>query len=159
MGEPTCACMQDVRLKCKVYMVRISYEQKPYRRSMIHTWGAEMVASPSIETKAGRDALAKDPNCTGSLGLAISEAVEDAFGREDTKYHLAVCLNNVLLHQTVIGLEAKKQMEKAGVYPDIVIGCVGGGSNFGGIVLPFIKDKIAGKKIRVSRSNLLLVHR
>jgi len=135
-------------LECKVYMVKVSYEQKPYRRSMIHTWGAEVVASPSTETKAGRDALAKDPNCSGSLGLAISEAVEDAAGRDDTKYSLGSVLNHVLLHQTIIGLEAKKQMEKAGVYPDIVIGCVGGGSNFGGIAAPFMKDKIEGKNLR-----------
>jgi tryptophan synthase beta chain len=135
-------------LQCKVYMVKVSYEQKPYRRSMIHTWGAEVVASPSRDTKAGRDALAKNPNSAGSLGLAISEAVEDAAGREDTNYSLGSVLNHVLLHQTIIGLEAKKQMEKAGVYPDIVIGCVGGGSNFGGIALPFIKDKIEGKKLR-----------
>jgi tryptophan synthase beta chain len=135
-------------LQCKVYMVKVSYEQKPYRRSMIHTWGAEVVASPSKDTKAGRDALALNPNSTGSLGLAISEAVEDAVGREDTNYSLGSVLNHVLLHQTIIGLEAKKQMEKAGVYPDIIIGCVGGGSNFGGIVLPFIKDKIGGKKFR-----------
>jgi tryptophan synthase beta chain len=135
-------------LQCKVYMVRVSYEQKPYRRSMIHTWGAEVVASPSNDTKAGRDALAKNPHSSGSLGLAISEAVEDAAGREDTNYSLGSVLNHVLLHQTIIGLEAKKQMEKAGVYPDIVIGCVGGGSNFGGIALPFIKDKIEGKKLR-----------
>ncbi len=135
-------------LQCKVYMVKVSFEQKPYRRSMIHAWGAEVVASPSTDTKAGRDALAKNPKSTGSLGLAISEAVEDAASREDTNYSLGSVLNHVLLHQTVIGLEAKKQMEKAGVYPDVVIGCVGGGSNFGGIALPFIKDKFEGKKIR-----------
>jgi tryptophan synthase beta chain len=135
-------------LKCKVYMVKVSFEQKPYRKSMIQAWGSEVVASPSVDTKAGRDALAKDPKCTGSLGLAISEAVEDAVGRDDTKYSLGSVLNHVLLHQTIIGLEAKKQMEKAGVYPDIVIGCVGGGSNFGGIAAPFVKDKIEGKKIR-----------
>jgi len=135
-------------LQCKVYMVKVSFEQKPYRKSMIQAWGSEIVASPSKDTQAGRDALAKNPNSTGSLGLAISEAVEDAFGREDTKYALGSVLNHVLLHQTVIGLEAKKQMEKAGVYPDIVIGCVGGGSNFGGVAIPFIKDKLAGKKVR-----------
>ena len=136
------------KMECKVYMVKVSYEQKPYRRSMIHTWGAEVVASPSTDTKAGRDALAKNPNSTGSLGLAISEAVEDAAGRQDTNYALGSVLNHVLLHQTIIGLESQKQMEMAGVYPDIVIGCVGGGSNFGGIALPFIKDKIGGKKLR-----------
>ena len=135
-------------LQCKVYMVSVSYEQKPYRRSMIQTWGSEVVPSPSTDTKAGRDALAKDPNSRGSLGLAISEAVEDAATREDTNYSLGSVLNHVLLHQTVMGLEAKKQMKKAGVYPDIIIGCVGGGSNFGGIMLPFMKDKIKGKKLR-----------
>lgn len=135
-------------LQCKVYMVRVSYEQKPYRRSMIQTWGSEVVPSPSNDTKAGRDALAKNPNSTGSLGLAISEAVEDAASREDTNYSLGSVLNHVLLHQTVIGQEAKKQMDKAGEYPDIVIGCVGGGSNFGGIMLPFMRDKIRGKKLR-----------
>jgi len=133
-------------LECKVYMVKVSYNQKPYRRIMMETWGATCVASPSTETKAGRDALAKDPNCNGSLGLAISEAVEDAVGREDTHYSLGSVLNHVLMHQTVIGLEAQKQMEMAGDYPDIIIGCVGGGSNFAGMFLPFAKDKISGKK-------------
>jgi len=135
-------------LDCKVYMVKVSFEQKPYRKSMIQAWGSTVVASPSTDTKAGRDALAKDPQCTGSLGLAISEAVEDAVSRDDTKYALGSVLNHVLLHQTIIGLEAKKQLEKAGVYPDIVIGCVGGGSNFGGIAAPFVKDKLEGKNIR-----------
>ncbi len=135
-------------IKLKVYMVRISYEQKPYRRSMIQAWGGEIVASPSNDTKAGRSILAKDPKSRGSLGMAISEAVEDAATHDDTKYSLGSVLNHVLLHQTVIGQEAKKQMEKAGVYPDIIIGCVGGGSNFAGLALPFIKDKIGGKKFR-----------
>jgi tryptophan synthase beta chain len=135
-------------LECKVYMVRVSYDQKPYRRSMIRTWGAEVVASPSNETNAGRGILEKDPNCTGSLGIAISEAVEDAATHDDTNYSLGSVLNHVLLHQTVIGQEAKKQMERAGEYPDIVIGCVGGGSNFGGIAIPFLKDKFSGKNIR-----------
>jgi tryptophan synthase beta chain len=129
-------------------MVKVSYEQKPYRRSMIQLWGGEVVASPSNETNAGRAVLAKNPNSRGSLGIAISEAVEDAAGREDTKYALGSVLNHVLLHQTIIGQEAKKQMEIAGEYPDLVIACVGGGSNFGGIALPFIKDKIEGKKLR-----------
>jgi len=131
-----------------VYMVKVSFEQKPYRKSMIQAWGSTIVASPSIDTKAGRDALAKDPKSTGSLGLAISEAVEDAVSRDDTKYALGSVLNHVLLHQTIIGLESKKQLEKADVYPDIVIGCVGGGSNFGGIAVPFIKDKLEGKNVR-----------
>ena len=135
-------------LKLKVYMVRISYEQKPYRRSMIRTWGSEIVASPSNDTNAGRSILAKDPNSRGSLGIAISEAVEDAATHDDTNYSLGSVLNHVLLHQTIIGQEAKKQMEKAEVYPDVVIGCVGGGSNFAGLALPFIKDKISGKKLR-----------
>ena len=133
-------------LECKVYMVKVSYNQKPYRRLMMETWGATCVPSPSPDTKAGRDMLAKDPDCPGSLGLAISEAVEDAVGREDTHYALGSVLNHVLLHQTIIGQEAMMQMEMAGDYPDIIIGCVGGGSNFAGMFLPFLKDKISGKK-------------
>ncbi|MHB8105723.1 MAG: TrpB-like pyridoxal phosphate-dependent enzyme, partial [Dehalococcoidales bacterium] len=133
-------------IECKVYMVKVSYNQKPYRRIMMETWGATCIPSPSQETKAGRDALAKDPNCPGSLGLAISEAVEEAFSREDTHYSLGSVLNHVLMHQTVIGQEAMLQMEMAGFYPDILIGCVGGGSNFAGMFLPFAKDKISGKK-------------
>jgi tryptophan synthase beta chain len=136
-------------LECKVYMVRISYEQKPYRRSMMQTWGATVVASPSEDTQVGRRIRAEHPDSLGSLGIAISEAVEDAATREDTKYSLGSVLNHVLLHQTVIGQEAQKQLERAGVYPDIVIGCVGGGSNFGGIALPFVRDKIAGKDLRI----------
>ncbi|HVN48365.1 MAG TPA: TrpB-like pyridoxal phosphate-dependent enzyme [Bacteroidota bacterium] len=147
-GSSLALACQRFGLKCKVYMVKVSFEQKPYRKSMIQTWGSEVIASPSMETKAGRDVLAKDPNSTGSLGIAISEAVEDAVQREDTKYALGSVLNHVVIHQSIIGLEAKKQMEKAGEYPDIVIGCVGGGSNFGGIAAPFVKDKIEGKKIR-----------
>jgi tryptophan synthase beta chain len=133
-------------LKVKVYMVAVSYKQKPYRRVMMETWGAECVPSPSRDTRVGRDMLEKDPECPGSLGLAISEAVEDAVSREDTHYSLGSVLNHVLLHQTVIGLETKKLMEKAGVYPDIIVGCVGGGSNFAGLFLPFVKDKIDGTK-------------
>ncbi|MFA5317010.1 MAG: TrpB-like pyridoxal phosphate-dependent enzyme, partial [Dehalococcoidales bacterium] len=133
-------------LEIKVYMVGISYRQKPYRRIMMETWGAKCVPSPSRDTKAGRDMLAKDPDCPGSLGLAISEAVEDALSREDTHYSLGSVLNHVLLHQTIIGAEAQKQMEMAEVYPDIIIGCIGGGSNFAGMFLPFVKDKIDGKK-------------
>ncbi len=139
------ACNQ-FGLELKVYMVRVSYDQKPYRRIMMETWGAQCVPSPSPDTNVGRNMLAKDPNCTGSLGLAISEAVEDAAPREDSHYSLGSVLNHVLLHQTVIGQEAMKQMEMAGCYPDIIIGCVGGGSNFAGMFLPFVKDKIAGKK-------------
>ncbi len=133
-------------IECKVYMVKISYQQKPYRRLMMNTWGATCVASPSTDTKAGRDALSKDPDCPGSLGLAISEAVEDAATRDDTHYSLGSVLNHVLLHQTVIGQEAMKQMEMADAYPDIIVGCVGGGSNFAGLYLPFVKDKIEGRK-------------
>jgi tryptophan synthase beta chain len=133
-------------LELKVYMVKVSYNQKPYRRMMMETWGAKCVSSPSPDTKAGRDMLAKDPDCPGSLGLAISEAVEDAATREDTHYSLGSVLNHVLLHQTIIGQEAMKQMEMANVYPDIIVGSIGGGSNFAGMFLPFIKDKIEGRK-------------
>jgi tryptophan synthase beta chain len=136
-------------LECKVYMVRISYDQKPYRRSMMQTWGATVVSSPSEDTQVGRRIRAVQPDTLGSLGIAISEAVEDAMSREDTKYSLGSVLNHVLLHQTVIGLEALDQLDMAGVYPDIVIGCVGGGSNFGGIALPFVRDKLAGKNVRI----------
>jgi len=133
-------------IELKVYMVKISYEQKPYRRILIETWGATVVPSPSTDTKAGRDILAQDPECTGSLGLAISEAVEDAATRDDTHYSLGSVLNHVLLHQTIIGEETRKQMEMAGEYPDIIIGCIGGGSNFAGQLLPWIRDKISGEK-------------
>src|SRR5664280_1423385 len=136
-------------LECKVYMVRISYDQKPYRRSMMQTWGATVVSSPSEDTQVGRRIRAVQPDTLGSLGIAISEAVEDAMSREDTKYALGSVLNHVLLHQTVIGLEALDQLDMAGAYPDIVIGCVGGGSNFGGIALPFVRDKLAGKNVRI----------
>jgi tryptophan synthase beta chain len=135
-------------LECKVYMVRVSYEQKPYRRSMMRVWGGEVVASPSMETQAGRDVLAKFPNSRGSLGVAISEAVEDAVHRDDTNYALGSVLNHVLLHQSIIGQEAMKQLAKVDRYPDIVIGCCGGGSNFGGLAFPFLRDKINGKKLR-----------
>ena len=133
-------------IELKVYMVGISYYQKPYRRIMMETWGAKCVPSPSPDTKAGRDMLAKDPDCPGSLGLAISEAVEDCVSHDDTHYSLGSVLNHVLLHQTIIGQEAKKQMEMADTYPDIIVGCVGGGSNFAGMYLPFVKDKIEGRK-------------
>jgi len=133
-------------IELKVYMVGISYHQKPYRRIMMETWGAKCVPSPSPDTKAGRDMLAKDPDCPGSLGLAISEAVEDCVSRDDTHYSLGSVLNHVLLHQTIIGQESMKQMEMAGYYPDIIVGCVGGGSNYAGMFLPFVKDKIEGRK-------------
>jgi tryptophan synthase beta chain len=132
-------------IELKVYMVKVSYNHKPYRRIMMETWGAQVVPSPSPDTNAGRTMLAEDPDCPGSLGLAISEAVEDAATREDTKYSLGSVLNHVLLHQTINGLETKKLMEEqVDLYPDIIVGCVGGGSNFGGMVLPFVKDKIDG---------------
>jgi tryptophan synthase beta chain len=136
-------------LECKVYMVRISFEQKPYRRSMMQTWGAELVASPSDQTAAGRKVLAEMPDTAGSLGIAISEAVEEAVGRDDTKYSLGSVLNHVLLHQTVIGLETQKQMALADAEPDIVIGCFGGGSNFAGLAFPYLRDNFAGKKTRI----------
>jgi tryptophan synthase beta chain len=138
-----------IGLECKVYMVRISYDQKPFRRSMIQLWGAEIVPSPSEDTQSGRAILAEHPDSPGSLGIAISEAVEDAAQREDTAYSLGSVLNHVLLHQTVIGQEALQQMELAGAYPDVVIGCVGGGSNFAGLAFPFLREKIAGKEIDV----------
>jgi len=133
-------------LECQVYMVKISYEQKPYRKSLIHVWGADVVASPSLRTQAGRKILEKDPNSLGSLGIAISEAVEDAATHEDSKYCLGSVLNHVLLHQTIVGLETKLQMEKVGDYPDLLIGCVGGGSNFSGFAFPFVRDKLTGGK-------------
>jgi tryptophan synthase beta chain len=135
-------------LECTVYMVKISSRQKPYRRSFMQVYGAEVIPSPSDKTAAGRRMLALDPDSPGSLGLAISEAVEDAAGRPDTNYALGSVLNHVLLHQTVIGLEAKAQLAKAGDYPDVVIGCCGGGSNFGGIAFPFLQDKFAGRPVR-----------
>jgi len=134
-------------LELKVYMVRISYNQKPYRRIAMETWGAKCVSSPSPDTKVGREMLEKWSDCPGSLGLAISEAIEDALTHENTKYSLGSVLNHVLLHQTINGLEARKlMMEKADAYPDIIIGCIGGGSNFAGLFLPFLKDKIDGTK-------------
>jgi len=136
-------------LKCTVYMVRVSYAQKPYRKSMMQLWGAEVIASPSDRTGSGRSILAKDARSPGSLGIAISEAVEDAATHDDTKYALGSVLNHVLLHQTVIGQEAKEQMKLAGEYPDVVIGCHGGGSNFAGLAFPFLADKAAGKDVRV----------
>ena len=138
-----------IGLECKVYMVKVSYEQKPNRRSMIQAWGAEIVPSPSQDTQSGRAILEQFPDSPGSLGIAISEAVEDAAGREDTAYSLGSVLNHVLLHQTIIGQEALQQMEMAGAWPDVVIGCVGGGSNFAGLVFPFLREKIAGREVDV----------
>ena len=136
-------------LECKVYMVRVSFDQKPYRKSMMNTYGASIVASPSPDTNFGRSVLEKDPTTPGSLGIAISEAVEDAFLREDTNYALGSVLNHVILHQSIIGLEAKKQLAMIGATPDVVIGCCGGGSNFAGIAGPFLRDKLDGQKIRL----------
>ncbi len=142
------ACrMFDIDLR--VYMVKVSYEQKPYRRMMMNTWGAECIASPSTLTAAGRQVLADHPDSPGSLGIAISEAIEDAVTHPGSRYSLGSVLNHVLLHQTIIGLEAQRQMESIGLYPDVVIGCAGGGSNFAGISLPFVRDKIHGKKINI----------
>jgi tryptophan synthase beta chain len=135
-------------IECKVYMVRVSFEQKPYRKSMMHTYGANVIPSPSTETNTGRAILEKMPDTPGSLGIAISEAIEDAATREDTNYSLGSVLNHVILHQSIIGLEAKKQMELAGEYPDVIIGCCGGGSNFAGLAVPFVPDYLEGKKIR-----------
>ena len=137
-------------LELAVYMVKVSYHQKPYRRSIMQSYGAEVIASPSMSTRAGRDIITKHPNYQGSLGTAISEAVELAMQTPNCKYTLGSVLNHVMLHQTVIGLEAEKQMEMAGEYPDIVIGCFGGGSNFSGISFPFLRHKLnEGKDIRI----------
>jgi len=141
-----------VGLECKVFMVRISFDQKPYRKIMMQTWGAECIPSPSSETKAGRDILAKLPDTPGSLGIAISEAIEAAVTDEtgQTRYSLGSVLNHVLMHQTIIGLEAKKQLEEFGVKKvDTVIGCAGGGSNFAGLAFPFVNDKINGADIEI----------
>jgi tryptophan synthase beta chain len=147
-GSAMSFATQKLGMQCKVYMVRVSFDQKPYRKAMMHTYGAEIVASPSQDTEYGRSVLAKDPNTTGSLGIAISEAIEDAVSHDNTNYALGSVLNHVLLHQTVVGLEAKKQLAMAGDYPDVVIGCCGGGSNFAGLATPFLRDRLEGKKIR-----------
>jgi tryptophan synthase beta chain len=135
-------------LECSVYMVNVSYQQKPYRRSFMKTFGANVVASPSNLTNSGRTMLEKYPNCSGSLGIAISEAVEDAATHSDTNYALGSVLNHVCLHQTVIGIEAKKQMEMIDEYPDVIFACCGGGTNFSGISYPFLQDKFKGQKVR-----------
>jgi tryptophan synthase beta chain len=136
-------------LEVRVYMVKVSYHQKPFRRSMIETWGAEVLASPTDRTESGRKILAQDPECPGSLGIAISEAVEEAASRHDTNYSLGSVLNHVLLHQTVIGLEAQKQFAKVGDYPDAIYAACGGGSNFGGVAFPFFADKAVGRQVRL----------
>ncbi len=136
-------------MECTVYMVKVSYQQKPYRKSMMRTWKATVHPSPSPLTNAGRQMLEADPNCPGSLGLAISEAVEDAATHDDAKYSLGSVLNHVLLHQTVIGLELQKQLDLAGEKPDVITGCVGGGSNFAGLVFPFVPEKLKGGKVEL----------
>ncbi|MEM8532878.1 MAG: TrpB-like pyridoxal phosphate-dependent enzyme [Chloroflexota bacterium] len=133
-------------IQCDVYMVRVSYDQKPYRRALIETYGARVVASPSEETNAGRAILAEDPDSRGSLGIAISEAVEIAAQDSDTRYALGSVLNHVLLHQTIIGQETMAQLEMAGDFPDVIVGCTGGGSNFAGIAFPFIGAKMRGEQ-------------
>jgi tryptophan synthase beta chain len=133
-------------LDVTVYMVSASYRQKPYRRLLMQTWGATVHSSPTELTQAGRDILAKDPDCPGSIGIAISEAVEDALGRDDTRLGLGSIMHAVLLHQTVIGQEAKKQMELMGDYPDVVLGAVGGGSNYAGLAYPFMYDRLTGAR-------------
>lgn len=148
-GSSLAMCCSFFGIECKVFMVKISYNQKPYRRLMMETWGANCTASPSNETRAGRTILEKDPDSPGSLGMAISEAVEAAVSTDDTKYALGSVLNHVMIHQSVIGLETIKQMEMAGDYPDVIIGSAGGGSNFAGLALPFARDKIAGKDIDI----------
>lgn len=148
-GSALAMCCSFFGIECKVFMVKISYNQKPYRRLMMETWGAKCTASPSNETKAGRSILEKNPDSPGSLGMAISEAVEVAVGDKDTKYALGSVLNHVMIHQSIIGLEAIKQMQMAGDYPDVIIGSAGGGSNFAGLAMPFARDKINGKKIDI----------
>lgn len=133
-------------LEIIVYMVKVSYNSKPYRRVLMETWGAKVFASPSERTNFGRKVLSEDPENPGSLGIAISEAIEEAVSDKGTNYSLGSVLNHVLLHQTIIGLEAKEQLKREGLYPDIIIGCIGGGSNFSGLALPFVFDKIAKKK-------------
>jgi tryptophan synthase beta chain len=141
-GSALSFAAQMFGLECKVFMVAISYQQKPYRRIAMETWGGAVVASPSTMTKAGRDILAVDPETPGSLGMAISEAIEYAVTHDGFKYSLGSVVNFVLLHQTVVGLETREQMEMAGDYPDIIIGCAGGGSNAAGLIYPFLKDKL-----------------
>jgi tryptophan synthase beta chain len=137
-------------LECRVYMVKVSYQQKPYRRMLMHTWGATVYPSPSDQTQYGRQLLAEDHNCPGSLGIAISEAIEDTVTHPNTKYSLGSVLNHVCLHQTVIGQETIKQMELAGEEPDVIFGCCGGGSNFAGMAFPFIERNLKlGKKYRI----------
>src|SRR5919107_3040816 len=149
-GSSLAFACQQMDLDCTVYMVRVSHEQKPYRRIMMETYGATVHASPTDLTQAGHNILEEDPDSPGSLGIAISEAVEDAATHEDAKYSLGSVLNHVLLHQTVIGQEAIEQLELAGEYPDVVVGCVGGGSNFGGVAFSFIRENLVnGRGTRI----------
>ena len=141
-------------LELKVYMVKISYEQKPYRRIMMETWGAKCVPSPSQDTETGRNILKDDPECTGSLGIAISEAVEDAFAHDDTHYSLGSVLNHVLLHQTIVGQEAKKQLEKIDVYPDIIVGCIGEAQTSLGCSCPLLRTKLKAESPTCKSSTL-----
>jgi len=144
-GSALAFATQIFGLECTIYMVCSSYNQKPYRKSMMQVWGAECIPSPSTKTQSGRAILEKDPETTGSLGIAISEAVEDAATHENTNYSLGSVLNHVCLHQSIVGLESREQMAKVDDYPDVVIGCVGGGSNFAGVCFPFAGDKLTGK--------------
>ncbi len=148
-GSALAMAGQMFGLKVRVFMVRVSWEQKPSRRTMMESWDAEVIPSPSNITASGRKALDADPESPGSLGIAISEAVEEAAARADTCYALGSVLNHVLIHQSVIGLEARKQFEKIGEHPDIIVGCCGGGSNFGGTALPFLADKASGRQLRM----------
>ena len=148
-GSALAMATQMFGLDCRVYMVKISYDQNPYRRIMMKTWGAECIPSPSNLTQAGRNVLAEYPDSPGSLGIAISEAIEEAVTTPGSRYGLGSVLNHVLLYQTIIGLEAQKQMQKIGIYPDVVMGCCGGGSNFAGIALPYVCDKIHGKDVKI----------
>lgn len=148
-GSALAFACQIMGLECTVYMVKASYDQKPYRRMLMHIWEADVTASPSDKTNSGRSVLENDPECSGSLGIAISEAVEDAATHENARYSLGSVLNHVLMHQTVIGMECQKQMEAVEEEPDVIYGCIGGGSSFGGIALPYVKDKLNGKNIRL----------
>lgn len=148
-GSALSFCCSLFGLECKVYMVKVSYQQKPYRRMMMETWGGTCVASPSTETESGRKILEQNPDSPGSLGIAISEAVEVAVQDDEAKYSLGSVLNHVMLHQTINGLECQKQMKIAGDYPDVIIGCAGGGSNFAGLCFPYVRDKVNGKDIDI----------
>ncbi|MFN4013199.1 MAG: TrpB-like pyridoxal phosphate-dependent enzyme [Aquificaceae bacterium] len=145
-GSSLAFATQFFGIECEVFMVRVSYNQKPFRRILMETWGGKVVPSPSPYTQSGKKFYDNDPEHPGSLGIAISEAIERALSTPNTKYSLGSVLNHVLLHQTIIGLEAKMQMEMAGYYPDYVIGCIGGGSNFAGLAFPFLRDKLTGER-------------